>query len=195
MKRKFTKSIIVMMIAALMVLLGGCGSSFTTGTWYMEGNKDSYINFLNEGVAEMYDSDQDTVYVAEWTEKDGTIKMEVGSETAVLEFDGKGTLTSEDMGASFEQGTKKDVPEFTQNELMSYIWMQKDEDCELTFYGDNTWALYDNDESEYVSGGTYELDEGKLIMESDEDESYSPTLTQERKVLALDKELVFQIKD
>ncbi len=197
MKRKFAGLIAVIMLAALTVLLGGCGSSFTSGTWYME-DEDMYINLLEDGTAQIYEGSEDIVLPAEWTERDEGIKLilEYDSETETLdlEFDGKDTLTNEDMGLSFERGEKKEVPAFTLSELMNRTWVQEDTEYELTFYEDS-WEIYDYDESEYIAEGTYELDKGKLTMTSEEDESYSPTLSQDRSTLTMDKEMVFQTEE
>ncbi len=184
-----------MMLAALLVaVLAGCGgSSVTSGTWYMEDDDDSYINFLKDGSAEIYTLDD--VYVAEWTEKDGVIKLKYDSETLKFELDGKDTLISDEMDASFERGSYKDVPDFTLSELLYNTWTQDDSDYLLEFYDDDTWDIYDYDKSEYVATGAYELDDGKLTMTDDDDNTYSPTMSQDRSTLTMDKDLVFQIEE
>ena len=201
-----TKKLTVLMTVAVLIVaaLAGCGSGITSGTWYMEDDDESYINFLKDGTAEIYT--QDAVFAAEWTEDDGVIELEYDSETLELELeydsetlelelDGKDTLISDEMDASFERGSYKDVPEFSLSELVYSTWGQDDSDCDLTFYDDDTWDIYDYDKSEYIATGTYELEDGKLTMADDDDNTYSPTMSQNRKTLTISKDWVFEIEE
>ena len=190
-----TKKLTVLMMVAVLIVaaLAGCDSGITSGTWYMEDDDDSYINFLKDGTAEIYT--QDAVFAAEWTEDDGVIELEYDAETLELELDGKDTLISDEMDASFERGSYKDVPEFSLSELVYGTWGQDDADCYLTFYDDDTWDIYDYDKSEYIVTGTYELEDGKLTMADDDDNAYSPTMSQNRKTLTMSKDWVFEIEE
>ncbi len=94
MKRSFRLLWTIIIVILTATILSGCGSTVTSGTWYVKGADEQYINFLKDGTA--YICDGDTVYAVEWSENDGIIKLEYDSDTLKLEMDGKDTLVSED---------------------------------------------------------------------------------------------------
>lgn len=193
MKRSFRLLWTIIIVILTATILSGCGSTVTSGTWYVKGADEQYINFLKDGTA--YICDGDTVYAVEWSENDGIIKLEYDSDTLKLEMDGKDTLVSEDSGISLIKGNYKKTPMFTQYELESNTWVQDDSDCELAFYDDETWDIYNYDKSSYISEGTYELIDGKLNMTNDDGKKYTPVLSADRRTLTMDKDMVFQIEE
>lgn len=196
MTKKFTGFIALMMAVLMIAALSGCGAGFTSGTWYLDDDDSTYINFLKDGTAELYDASMDSVAIATWTEKNDVIKLKYEGETVKLEPDGDDTLTCEDIDASFVKGKYKAIPDFTLEELDYNTWAQEDTGYELTFYtSDDTWDIYDYDEGEYIAEGTFELDDGELTMTDDEDNTYTPTMSKDRSTLTMNKELVFQIEE
>jgi len=191
MRRKLTVFLAIIMAVFAAAILSGCSSSVTSGTWYMKDSDDGYINFSKDGTALIYDGT--TVYVAEWSENNGVIKLEYDSDTLKLELDANDKLANEDAGVLLKKGKYQKVPDFTRYELCDNTWVQDGVDCELTFYDDDTWDIYDYEESEYIAEGSYEIYNGKLTMTDEEDNEYSPKLSADRRTLTIDKDLVFQI--
>lgn len=195
MTKTFLKTTAVALCALLLFgSLSACAPASLTGTWYSEENDAVFINFDKDGNMAAYDSDGDYVSFGSWTEKNGSYEVTgiLMDEAIVFKMSGKDTLYCEEYDATLKKGANKEIPDITEDELTYAAWITQDGVYELEFYYDGEWDLYDYEEGEYITEGTYTLVNGKLIMKDEDGTTYEQTIADNRLELTLEEVVFFR---
>ena len=195
MVKTFLKLTTIAMCALLILgALSACGPKNLTGTWDNADYDKMFVNFDEDGSAAGYNAEYDMVSFGGWTEKKGSFEITglLSDEPLIFKLKGKDTLYCAEYEITLKKGADKEIPAITEDELTDDTWISEDGVYELEFYYDGDWDLYDDDEWEYITEGTYTLVKGNLIMKAEDGTTYKPTIADNRRELTLDGMVFFR---